>query len=187
MKQGKLFLVLGVSGVGKTTLINCVLKKIPELKFVPSYTTREPRKNEKAGIDYIFVSQKYFEELIRKDELLEVDQPHGTYYYGIPSEPILEQLKNGISVIRTIAIKGLEQVLKSKVREYILSIFVTPDENFDIEKKLKERDGNVSIERIKQAQYELAYADKCDCKIKSIEGNPEYACAELKKIILNQI
>lgn len=187
MTWGKLFLVLGNSGVGKTTVINCVLNKLPKLEFIPSFTTRNPRKNEKDGVDYIFVSYDYFEKLIKSNELLEFDQPHGTYYYGISKKPIVEQLKKGTSVIRTIAIKGLDQVVNSEFRKHIISIFVLADDKFDIRSKLQERDGEVSQERILQAELELDYADRCDYKIKSIEGNPDNACMDLEDIIITEL
>lgn len=187
MSLGKLFLILGNSGVGKTTAIECVLKKINTLKFIPSYTTRTPRINEKEGVDYFFVSQEYFESLLRNGELLESDRPHGTYYYGIPQKPILDELKNGTSIIRTIAIKGLDQVIRSDFRQYIVSIFMLPDDKFDIRGKLFERDGKISEERVLQAEQELSYAANCDYKIKSIQGKPELACKELEEIIRKEL
>jgi guanylate kinase len=187
MSFGKLFLILGNSGVGKSTAIECVLKKINDLKFILSYTTRTPRVNEKEGIDYFFVSRDYFESLLRSGELLESDQPHGTYYYGIPKKPILDELKKGTSVIRTIAIKGLDQVVRSDFKQYIVSIFILPDENFDMRRKLLERDGRIGEERVLQVEQELRYADNCDYKIKSIQGKPELVCEELEKIIRREL
>ena len=68
--------------------------RVDELEYLPSYTTREARKGERNGIDYIFVSNDEFVALMNKKELLEIDQPHGTYYYGIPKEPILTKLEH---------------------------------------------------------------------------------------------
>ncbi|MCK5687126.1 guanylate kinase, partial [bacterium] len=63
-KQGKLFVISAPSGAGKTTLIKSVLNRFKKLSYSVSHTTRLPRKNEKHGLDYFFISSEEFEEKI---------------------------------------------------------------------------------------------------------------------------
>ena len=68
---GNIFLIIGPSGVGKNTLINEIISKDENIKFIPSVTTREMREGERKGMPYRFVSQKEFKELRNNKELLE--------------------------------------------------------------------------------------------------------------------
>ena len=61
-KKGTLYLVSGFSGVGKNTVLNIVLEKMPDLHFSVSCTSRAPREGEKDGVNYFFISEKEFEE-----------------------------------------------------------------------------------------------------------------------------
>ena len=70
MKIGYLLIIVGPSGVGKTTIVNSLLREIPLLKRIVSYTTRPKRKNEVSGKDYYFVSEKELNKLMKGDKNL---------------------------------------------------------------------------------------------------------------------
>ena len=77
----KPIIILGPSGVGKSTLIKELNVKYPDsFGFSISYTTRAPRKGEQHGINYFFVSKNDFEKLIDQDDFIEWCEVHGNYY-----------------------------------------------------------------------------------------------------------
>ena len=82
-KPGNLFILSGPSGVGKTTLREELQKRIPDLRFSVSWTTRAQRPGEIMGQDYRFVSKKQFEQKIKVDGFLEWARVHNEYY-GTP-------------------------------------------------------------------------------------------------------
>jgi guanylate kinase len=74
-RRGLVFVISGPSGVGKDALIDKLLAKDPNLRRSVSFTTRQPRTNEKDGVDYTFVPRDKFDRLVAGDELLE----HASY------------------------------------------------------------------------------------------------------------
>ena len=68
------------SGVGKTTLTKIIQQKFRKFKISVSHTTRKPRSNEVEGIDYYFIDNQKFEELIKKDEFYEYAKIFDNYY-----------------------------------------------------------------------------------------------------------
>jgi len=108
-KEGILFVVSGPSGVGKGTVINEVLKVIPDINLSVSYTTRPPRKNETNGKEYFFVSEEEFDRMINDGEFLEWARVHGNFY-GTPRSFIEEKLGKNKDVILEIDTQGARQV-----------------------------------------------------------------------------
>ena len=73
MSNGKLFVISGASGVGKSTVLAKVMEQRGDLKFSVSATTRAPRPGEQDGVSYYFVSKEKFLDMIEKDEFVEYD------------------------------------------------------------------------------------------------------------------
>ncbi|MDR2600730.1 MAG: guanylate kinase [Oscillospiraceae bacterium] len=144
-EKGKLIIISGPSGSGKGTIIAELMRRLPDLVFSVSATTREPRDKEIDGEHYHFLSQERFLEMIENDELLE----HAKYvdnYYGTPRKLIDDCINNGISVILDIEVQGAKQVMK-KIPEAI-TVFVTPPSMRELEKRLRGR-GTDSEHKIK--------------------------------------
>ena len=139
IERGKLLVISGPSGVGKSTAIHGLLSKHPEMYFSVSATTRSMRTGEKDGVDYRFVSREQFQELIRTDGLLEWAEYVGNYY-GTPAKPVLDKLEQGFDVILDIETKGAKQVM-GKYPEAV-SIFVCPPSFAELERRLRARGTN---------------------------------------------
>ncbi len=120
--KGKLLVISGPSGTGKGTICKELMKE-QDYWFSVSATTRKPRKGEKDGIDYYFVSQERFDEMIAQGELLEYVRKFERSY-GTPKAPILERIEAGENVILEIEMIGALNV-KAIYPEAVL-IFILP-------------------------------------------------------------
>jgi len=106
--RGRLVVVTGPSGVGKSTVVQEVLRQTGA-RFSVSATTRSPRAGEVDGREYRFVDRETFEGLIERGELLEWAEVYGDYY-GTPAGPIAEAVAADEIVILEIDVQGGLQV-----------------------------------------------------------------------------
>lgn len=162
MKKGKLIVISGVSGAGKSTIYKAMVEKYDNYVVSVSKTTRAPRDYEVHGVDYFFCSREEFEKDIENGDFLE----YATYcdnYYGTPVSYAIEQMSNGKDVILEIEVQGACQV-KEKYPDTIL-VFVTAPSIEETIKRLSER-GTESAEvikaRIRRGYEELESSKKYD-------------------------
>lgn len=146
MSKGKLFVISGPSGAGKSTVIAQLLKRLNNVYFSVSATTREPRRGERDGKDYFFVTRDEFEKMIQRGELLEYAEYVGNYY-GTPAAPCNEKLDMGWDVILDIETKGAEQIMANKPDA--IGIFLFPGSFEILEQRLRLRSTD-SEEKIRQ-------------------------------------
>ncbi|MFH2060752.1 MAG: guanylate kinase [Pseudomonadota bacterium] len=166
---GKLFVVSAPSGAGKTTLIQHVLKRFPALSYSISSTTRSPRKTEKEGRDYFFISPEEFEKKIEQGQWLEWAKVHDNYY-GTSKQIVQTCLSRGESLLLDIDVQGAAQVMASDLDP--VTIFIMPpsievlarrlenrgtDTREVIEKRLK--NAIAEMEQSKRYQYQLINDD----------------------------
>ena len=97
MSLGKIFIVSGPAGVGKSTVCERLLSEENiNLKRIITATTRQPRPGEIDGKDYCFLDEKTFLRYIAEDMFLEYANIHKKYYYGTPIAQIISNMKHGI-------------------------------------------------------------------------------------------
>lgn len=159
MNTGKLFVISGASGVGKSTVLSRVMAQRENLHFSVSATTRAPRPGEVEGKSYYFVSKETFEQMIREDAFIEYDA-HMDNYYGTPKAQLEEKLLTG-SVILDIEPVGAFNV--KKVRPDAVLIFIAPPSLEELERRLRNR-GDTSEEqmriRLDRARWEMEQSKK---------------------------
>ena len=180
MKKGKLFVVSGASGVGKSTVLSKVMEGDPSLRFSVSATTRTPRPGEVEGVSYYFVSKETFREMIDQDAFLEYDA-HMDNYYGTPSAQLEEKLLLG-SVILDIEPNGAFAV-REKRPDAVL-IFIAPPSAEELERRLRSR-GDTSEEQIRLRQQRVAWEMEQSKQYDYVVVNDQVeACVEqIRKII----
>lgn len=154
MSKGKLFVVSGASGVGKSTVLKLLMAENSNLLFSVSATTRDPRPGEEEGVHYYFITQDKFQEMIRQDAFLEYDA-HAANYYGTPIDQLEEKLTRG-DVILDVEPAGAK-IVKEKRPEAIL-IFVMPPSVEELERRLRGRgdtpEDQIAL-RMERAKWEM--------------------------------
>ena len=178
--KGNLYIIAGCSGVGKGTLLKLFLEKNPQIKLSISATTRQPRVNEKDGVNYFFISKEEFEESVKNNEFLEWAEFSGNCY-GTKKSFVDKTLNSGTDLILEIEVQGAKQV-KEKMPEAI-SIFVMPPSLEELEARLRGRhtESEEAIQkRLGEAARELEAGKSFDYRI--INDNIEEALANMQKI-----
>ena len=144
MSKGKLFVISGASGVGKSTVLGRVMAARNDLTFSVSATTRSPRPGEQDGVHYYFIQKADFEEMIAKDAFVEYDA-HMKNYYGTPKAQLEEKLTRG-HVILDIEPNGAFNVRNAWPEATL--IFIAPPSIEALENRLRGR-GDTSAEQMK--------------------------------------
>jgi len=177
-----IFVITGPSGCGKTTLICKLLKKMKDVQFSVSHTTRKKRNSEREGRDYYFVSKPEFEELVKSEKFVEWAVIHGNYY-GTSKKEIEKKGGKG-DLLLDVDVQGARQV-KSKLKKAVF-IFVLPPSFEELRRRVKER-GEDSPEMI-QKRLELARKDIRSYPMFDyiiVNDKLERAVEELEAIILS--
>ncbi|HBT38761.1 MAG: Guanylate kinase [Thermotoga sp. 50_1627] len=166
---GVLYVISGPSGVGKTSIIEGVMKRVNNLVFSVSCTTRPKRPGEIEGRDYFFVDEETFIRMMKEDEFLEWAIVHG-YYYGTPRKFVEEQLRSNVNVLLDIDVQGAMTVMK-KVKDAVF-IFVAPPSFDELKKRLLKRGTERQedmIKRLEDAKKELEQIPKFQYLIVNVD------------------
>ena len=153
--RGRPFVIAAPSGTGKTTVCRALLERDPRLRFSVSHTTRKPRENERDGIDYHFVDNERFRELVTSDAFLEYAE-YGDNLYGTSWEALESPLAEGWDLLVEIEVKGARQFRER--RRDACFIFLLPPEMPTLRDRLRDRgtDSEETIaKRLAIAEQEL--------------------------------
>lgn len=175
-----IFVISGVSGCGKTTLIEKIMSRDSNLVFSVSHTTRPPRPSEQPGVHYYFVSEVKFKEMLRKNQFVEWAKVHG-YYYGTSRNELRRQGKK-LDIILDIDVQGARQI--KKILSEAVFIFVMPPGAEEMKKRLLARgeDSPAIIERrLRAARSEINEYAKFDYVV--VNDDLPRAIMELEAII----
>jgi len=163
-EKGKLIIVSAPSGAGKTTIVQHLLKSIPDLEFSISAASRKIRPNEVDGKDYYFIPIDEFRIKIENEEFLEWEEVYKDHYYGTLKAEV-ERIRNtGKHVIFDVDVVGGLNI-KKYYKENALAIFVMPPSPEHLEIRLRGRsteNEELLKTRIEKAEQELKYADQFD-------------------------
>ncbi len=182
MKRGKLFVISGPSGVGKSTILKELLQRQEDIYFSVSATTRKPRPGEVDGVHYHFRTPEDFQKLIEDEALLEWAEYVGNYY-GTPAKYVDEAIEQGQNVILDIEVQGAGKVAEK--RPDAIRIFIAPPSWKELERRLTDRgtDAPEKIKgRLKQARKEFKKAGEYDYVV--INDTVEHAVTELEAIMI---
>ena len=156
--DGAIIVLSSPSGAGKTTLVK-KLSSIENFEISISYTTRIPRLNEINGKDYYFINTKDFNELIKKNELLEYAEVFSNFY-GSSKKKVIDNLKIGKNVIFDIDWQGTKQIKEKNLNYKLISIFILPPSKKTLINRLSERenkDEKIINQRMKKFEIDVKH------------------------------
>lgn len=166
-RRGRLVVLVGPSGVGKSSVVRELRGLYPDLWFSVSVTTRRRRPGEVDGLDYHFVTDAEFDRMIAAGELLEWADIHGgTHRSGTPRGPIEHRLASGLPALLELDLQGARSV-RAALPEALL-VFVAPPSWDELVHRLTGR-GTESADgvrrRLRTAEEELAARDEFDHEV----------------------
>lgn len=151
--KGLILVISAPSGCGKTSLIKALLKNTTNLIRSISFTTRPPRKEERNGVDYNFISEGEFKRRLKKGEFLEWSKPFG-HYYATPKGFIKKNINRGRDVILSLDVNGAS-FFKRNFKNAV-SIYILPPSLKALRNRLISR----SAEDLKEIGKRLRFAKK---------------------------
>ena len=182
--QKGLFIVMsGPSGTGKTSVIKALCKDETTLEFSISATTRPPRSDEIDRVDYYFLDQAEFENLIDRGGFLEWVK-YGGHYYGTLKSTIESTIKSGKDLILEIDVHGAKKIKDLDIR--CTSIFLLPPSLESLEKRLRNRKTESDSElqqRLLTAKSEFDHISDYNYCIVNPDHNVEKAVTQIRNII----
>ncbi|MEM8943762.1 MAG: guanylate kinase [Planctomycetota bacterium] len=184
-EQGKLLVISGPSGVGKSTVVREVLARFEgRLRLSISATTRPPRPQEQGGVHYHFLTDEQFRQRREQGEFLECIEVFGRgHWYGTLWSEVRPFLQTGIWVLLEIDVDGADNVLQQFAEP--ISIFIRPASFEELERRLRSRatENEESIQRrLSVARYELELADRYEYQVvnETVPQAVEDICSILK-------
>lgn len=191
-QTGKLSLIIGPSGVGKSTIMQQLRGKHPEVKFARSATTRARRDQEGDDI-YRFVSDAEFDALLAENKFLEWARVHGGARYGTLIDEIIPHLEHGKIVVREVDVQGFECIRhhplfypQQHARFQLQSIFILPESRDQLISHITGRAAMFPEElerRMQSMERELQYADHCGVKVINMEGQIAATRRQIESIL----
>ncbi len=181
-RRGTLFVVSAPSGAGKTTLCREIRRRLPDVRYSVSCTTRVPRAGEVDGADFRFIAEDEFRVMLEREELAEWATVHG-HLYGTPAAPLEAALGQGHDVLLDIDTQGAAQ-LRARYPEAVLVFIVAPS-MAELEQRLRERRSDAESEiarRLARAREEIALWRRYDYLI--VNRDVKDAMEHLESIIL---
>lgn len=134
--RGDLFVVSAPSGAGKTTLLKRLLRRVEGLEFSVSYTTRPPRRGERDGVDYHFVTAARFRRMVARREFLEWATVYD-HLYGTSRGQVERARRRGLDVLLDLDTQGASSV-RRRLPAAVL-VFILPPDARTLERRLRGR------------------------------------------------
>ncbi|MBN2621170.1 guanylate kinase [candidate division WOR-3 bacterium] len=158
---GRLIVLSGPSGVGKTTLCSRIVSMREDIKYSISATSRPRRQGEKNGREYFFLSKREFAKWIEQNRFIEYAEVHG-HLYGTPRCFLEQTMEQGLHVIMDVDVLGARILMQRYPYPFGLYFFIIPPDIAELERRLllRNTDANSEIKyRLAKAQEELRYKE----------------------------
>lgn len=183
--EGRLILIVGPSGSGKSALLEYLHEVHPEIIFPVSCTTRTPRPGEVPGEKYYFLTKEEFETRQERGDFLEWAS-YGGNYYGTLRSQILPALEEGRSLVREVEVQGARQLISGMPQQVLRLIFIDAGSWENLEGRIRARAPIEDVEllaRKKRYEDELTFKDSATRIIHNPDGGLETAKQEFVKTV----
>ncbi|MEQ1849927.1 MAG: guanylate kinase [Candidatus Peribacteraceae bacterium] len=188
MHTGKLVLLIGPSGVGKSVILRTLRESHADLVFPRSATTRARRPGEGDQL-YHFIAEVEFDEKIAASAFLEYATVHQGARYGTLLSEILPKIDEGKTVVREVDVQGFESIRKhplfQKGGKYTLqTIFILPESTDQLLAHIQKRapmEKDELMRRLKSMEHELSVAPETDVQVVNAEGKLDETIAAVEE------
>ena len=184
MSSNRLLIVLsGPSGVGKDALLRKMKEQKYPFHYVVTVTSRPRREGERDGVDYRFISQREFQQMIDNGELLEWANVYGNYY-GVPRKEISQALSKGRDVIVKVDVQGAATI--KRILPQAVFIFLRPPSMEELERRLRQRHSESAKDlalRLQKAEEEMKSLPLFDHVLTSYQGKLDEAISQIQSIV----
>ena len=165
-----LVILSGVAGAGKDTIKKELIKRMPNVESLPSYTSRPMRPGDIEGQTYVFVSKQEFEEMISNNDFYEYDIHHNNYY-GTSRKLLNKKIQSGKIIVKDIDVNGTEHLVDLLGKDTrIITIFLRVPKK-ELKRRLEERVDKPSMQevilRLNRFDYEESKISLYDYVIKN--------------------
>lgn len=179
---GNLFIVAAPSGGGKTSLVKKLIKRLDCIQVSISHTTRPSRPLEEEGVDYFFISETCFLDMVKENAFIEHATVFG-HHYGTSVAQINARLKAGVDVVLDIDWQGAEQI--RHIFPKAVSVFIIPPSLPTLRERLLKRgqdNDEIIEERMQRAQDEMSHYAEFDYLI--VNDDFDRAADDLRAIVI---
>lgn len=179
-----LIVVSGPSGVGKDAVLARMRRSERPFHYVVTATTRPKRAREKNGVNYHFLSQEAFQQMIDKHQFLEWASVYGNYY-GVPKDDVSSALSRGVDTILKVDVQGAAAI--KKILPQAVFIFLVPPFRQALEKRLKRRRSESSKDlalRLATARKEMESLLIFDYVITSHQNKLDEVVSKIDSIVV---
>jgi guanylate kinase len=192
--KGKLVLIIGPSGVGKSAILRRLQAGNATFHFPRSATTRARRQGESSDL-YHFVTEPEMDTLINEGKVLEWAKVHGGARYATLIDEIIPFIERGTTVIREVDVQGFESIRRHPLFSgdspmyRLQSIFILPESTEQLLAHIAKRAPMARDEldrRMKSIEKELAFASLCTAQVRNREGKLEETIKEVEKLVLQK-
>jgi guanylate kinase len=179
-----LFIVIsGFSGVGKDATLDKMKKVGFPFHYVVTATTRPKRPGEKDGVDYHFLSEDKFRQMIKTNQFLEWAKVYGNYY-GVPRQEIEEAVKKGQDTIVKVDVQGAATI--KRILPDAVFIFLMAPSTEELANRLKQRHGLHSADldlRLSKAREEIESLPLFDYVVVSHTDDLDLTVTQINAIV----
>ncbi len=178
-----LIVLSGPSGAGKDAVLTRMKKSGCPLEYITTMTTRPQRAGERDNVDYHFISEERFQEMLKNKELLEWANVYGNWY-GVPNQPVKEALDKGQDIIIKVDIQGATTI--KKILPQAVFIFLIPPSTEELVVRLKQRQTESPFDlalRIKTAEEEINQLSLFDYIVVNKQDEIDTVVSKIKAII----
>jgi guanylate kinase len=147
--------ISGPSGVGKDAILNRMKEKGYPFEFMVTVTTRKKRTSERDQVDYHFISENEFQDLLKQNGLLEWAQVYGNWY-GVPKAPVKDALTRQKDIVIKVDVQGAATI--KKILPEAVFIFVAPPSLEELSNRLTRRSTESASDievRLQKASHEM--------------------------------
>lgn len=184
-KANPLLIVLsGPSGVGKDAVLSGIKRRWSSFHYAVTATTRPKRRGERDGVDYHFFSRDEFEEMIKKNKLVEWANVYGNLY-GVPKQELQQALARGQDVMVKVDVQGAASI--KEIAPQAVFIFISPPSMDELRQRLRQRKTESRFDlklRIKAAQDEMKSLSMFDYVVVNQKDSVEQAVSQIEAIII---